>query len=59
MSGNNQGNFINFINHLLTFNKQHELLKKQTQNQQTQNQQTHNNILPFRFNINSKVIIKS
>ena len=49
----NHGNFINFINHLLTFNKQMELIQKETKKKQP----IHNN-LPFRFNINSKVIIK-
>jgi serine/threonine-protein phosphatase PP1 catalytic subunit len=63
MSDNNQGNFINFINHLLTFNKQYELLKKQTLHQPTHNidsskSDKFNNILPFRFNINVKVMIK-
>jgi len=45
----NHKNFVNFINHLLTFNKQMELLK------------THHNLneqMPFRFNISSRVIIK-
>ena len=45
----NHDNFINFINHLLTFNKQMELLNtiKSDDNQ-----------MPFRFNISSRVIIK-
>ena len=46
---NANNNFIDFINHLLTFNKQMELLQKQSND---------NNNLPFRFNINSRVIIK-
>jgi serine/threonine-protein phosphatase PP1 catalytic subunit len=45
----NQGQFINFINHLLTFNKQMELLYKQKPNERNK---------PFRFNISSSVIIK-
>ena len=45
----NHKNFINFINHLLTFNKQMELL-------QTKN--PIENKTPFRFNISSRVIIK-
>jgi len=73
VSGNgnylNQTNFINFINHLLTFNKQHELYtiqnKKNNINNSNNINNTNKNInlntgesLPFRFNINSKVIIK-
>jgi serine/threonine-protein phosphatase PP1 catalytic subunit len=49
MNDINQQNFVNFINHLLTFNKQMELFN---------NQGNCNNETPFRFNINSKVIIK-
>lgn len=45
----NQGQFINFINHLLTFNKQMELLYKQKPSERNK---------PFRFNISSSVIIK-
>ena len=64
----NQTNFINFINHLLTFNKQHELYTIQSKNNNgnvNRNNNGNKNInlntgesLPFRFNINSKVIIK-
>ena len=43
-------NFIDFINHLLTFNKQIELLK-------TTQSEKHKNT-PFRFNISVNVIIK-
>jgi len=46
-------NFINFINHLLTFNQQQELLKKKNENSNLENED-----LPFRFNISSKVLIK-
>jgi serine/threonine-protein phosphatase PP1 catalytic subunit len=45
----NQSQFINFINHLLTFNKQMELLYSQKPNERNK---------PFRFNISSNVIIK-
>jgi len=45
----NNNNFINFINHLLTFNKQMELFKCQNPVE---------NNTPFRFNISSRVIIK-
>ena len=45
----NHKNFINFINHLLTFNKQMELL---------QTQKTSADKIPFRFNISSRVMIK-
>lgn len=45
----NHKNFIKFINHLLTFNKQMELLNSQNKIKDK---------LPFRFNINSNVIIK-
>ena len=43
-------NFVDFINHLLTFNKQIELLKTK-QPEKTKN-------IPFRFNISVNVIIK-
>ena len=42
-------NFIGFVNHLLTFNKQMELLHTQSPESVS---------MPFRFNINSKVVIK-
>ena len=45
----NHNQFINFINHLLTFNKQMELLYKQKPNERNK---------PFRFNISSNVIMK-
>ena len=45
----NNSNFINFINHLLTFNKQMELFKCQNPVE---------NNTPFRFNISSRVMIK-
>jgi serine/threonine-protein phosphatase PP1 catalytic subunit len=45
----NHTQFINFINHLLTFNKQMELLYKQKPSEKNK---------PFRFNINANVIIK-
>ena len=45
----NQIQFINFINHLLTFNKQMELLYSQKPSEKNK---------PFRFNISSNVIIK-
>ena len=45
----NKTQFINFINHLLTFNKQMELLYRQTPSEKNK---------PFRFNISSNVIIK-
>lgn len=45
----NKSHFINFINHLLTFNKQMELLYKQKPSEKNK---------PFRFNISSSVIIK-
>ena len=45
----NHKNFINFINHLLTFNKQMELLHSQN---------TNTDKMPFRFNISSRVMIK-
>jgi len=45
----NSKNFINFINHLLTFNKQMELLYAQKPEEKDK---------PFRFNISSRVIIK-
>jgi serine/threonine-protein phosphatase PP1 catalytic subunit len=57
---NKQSNFIDFINHLLTFNKQQELFQKQ----QTTNhiEQLDSNLgidsLPFRFNISSKVVVR-
>ena len=41
--------FINFINHLLTFNKQMELLYSKNPNEKQK---------PFRFNISSNVIVK-
>lgn len=46
-------NFINFINHLLTFNQQQELLKKKNAGSVLEN-----DTLPFRFNISAKVLIK-
>ena len=48
-NANVSNNFTDFINHLLTFNKQMELLHKQSPESKN---------LPFRFNINSKVVIK-
>ena len=56
----NQTNFINFINHLLTFNKQHELYTIQNKKKNCNSNINVNTgkSLPFRFNINSKVIIK-
>lgn len=62
--------FIDFINHLLTFNKQQELFQKQSNLQRKQSHspsqlqgellgsQYNSDILPFRFNISSKVIIR-
>ena len=61
---NTQSNFIDFINHLLTFNKQQELFQKQQATNQNANQQVYSNAantfdnLPFRFNISSKVIVR-
>jgi hypothetical protein len=61
---NNNNNFIDFINHLLTFNKQMELLHRQSNNNSDNNSNNNSNnnnygkVLPFRFNINSRVIIK-
>lgn len=46
---NTNQNFFNFVNHLLTFNKQMELLK---------NNNSYNPEIPFRFNINANVIIR-
>lgn len=43
-------NFVNFVNHLLTFNKQMELMKQQSLDK--------NNTTPFRFNISPKVVNK-
>ena len=54
----NHKNFVNFINHLLTFNKQMDLIKKQSQQSQQSQQNKTNTVLPFRFNISSRVIIK-
>ena len=45
----NHSQFINFINHLLTFNKQMALLYKQKPSEKNK---------PFRFNISSNVIVK-
>ena len=45
----NQIQFINFINHLLTFNKQMELLYRQKPSERNK---------PFRFNISSNVMMK-
>jgi serine/threonine-protein phosphatase PP1 catalytic subunit len=45
----NKNQFINFINHLLTFNKQMELLYKQKPSEKNK---------PFRFNISANVMIK-
>lgn len=68
MSGTNkQSNFIDFINHLLTFNKQQELFQKNqgiksaNVNRDLQNESNlYSNIdeLPFRFNISAKVVIR-
>ena len=52
---NKQSNFIDFINHLLTFNKQQELFQK-TQNAKSKSQILSD--LPFRFNISAKVVIR-
>lgn len=58
-NGSPNDNFINFINHLLTFNKQQELfIKKQGSNPSNAYLDNEGNILPFRFNISAKVIIK-
>lgn len=57
INNGNTNNFIDFINHLLTFNKQMDLLSKQNSNNNTNNK-TNNKILPFRFNISARVIIK-
>lgn len=46
---NQQTNFIDFINHLLTFNKQMDLFHNKYPDSQK---------MPFRFNISSRVIIK-
>lgn len=62
---NKQSNFIDFINHLLTFNKQKELLnntqlinsRHQLMTAKMQSDSNTDN-LPFRFNISAKVIIK-
>lgn len=53
MSGgtNKPSNFVDFINHLLTFNKQQELFQKQNAKPDTDD-------LPFRFNISAKVVVK-
>jgi serine/threonine-protein phosphatase PP1 catalytic subunit len=54
-------NFIDFINHLLTFNKQQALFQKQVnlrESSQISLLGSSSNILPFRFNISSNVIIK-
>lgn len=63
-SNENNNNFIDFINHLLTFNKQMELLQRQSQingnsnGNGNGNDNSNSKNLPFRFNINSRVIIK-
>ena len=66
---NKQSNFVDFINHLLTFNKQQELFQRQN-NVNYANQLKHSNQeaqldsdininnLPFRFNISSKVVVR-
>lgn len=60
-------NFIDFINHLLTFNKQLELFQKAHPLPSNQNNNPNatfeelgnsNEVLPFRFNISAKVVIK-
>ena len=48
-TSNTNQNFYNFVNHLLTFNKQMEMLK---------NNNAYNPEIPFRFNINANVIVK-
>jgi len=64
MSGvNKPSNFIDFINHLLTFNKQQELFQKKQNNSETNIQQANLNNdnmdnLPFRFNISAKVVFR-
>ena len=62
MSGktsNSSANFIEFINHLLTFNKQQELFQKKQGLGQEQGQgQGDLEELPFRFNISAKVVIR-
>ena len=61
-SNNMQNNFVEFINHLLTFNKQIELLKTQTQTQVNNNSIStitkNTKKIPFRFNISVNVISK-
>jgi serine/threonine-protein phosphatase PP1 catalytic subunit len=51
-------NFIDFINHLLTFNKQQELFQKRKNQLSDINLNILSEILPFRFNISAKVVIK-
>ena len=46
MSKNQIQNFIKFVNHLLTFNKQYELIKDKNPN------------APLRFNISANTIIR-
>jgi serine/threonine-protein phosphatase PP1 catalytic subunit len=69
MSGTNkQSNFIDFINHLLTFNKQQELFqRKQNANANANanaNNESHidsdlrDDDFPFRFNISAKVVVR-
>ena len=73
MSGTNKSsNFIDFINHLLTFNKQQELFQKQHNLEIQPNPHTNekkdgvecgnggigDEDLPFRFNISAKVVVK-
>ena len=53
-----QHNFVEFVNHLLTFNKQLELLKAQSQLKHVNETIKDNNSIPFRFNISVNVIIK-
>lgn len=54
-----QDNLVEFINHLLTFNKQMDLYQQKFPNDNNNLQDLFNKVnLPFRFNISAKVIIK-
>ena len=59
---NKHSNFIEFINHLLTFNKQQELFQqKQNSNIDREvnlDSQLGTNDLPFRFNISASVVVR-
>jgi len=67
MSGTNkQSNFIDFINHLLTFNKQQELFQRKQNANANANANNESHIdsdlrvddFPFRFNISAKVVVR-